>query len=208
MVIDEQTRAAIESILATHSVVLFMKGTRAEPQCGFSATTAGILDTLLPDYATVNVLENPTLREGIKVYGQWPTIPQLYVKGEFIGGCDIIRDMFESGELYAALGLQAPSATSPRLNVSEEAITLIRQALAQQPGTALQLQINARWQIQLSLGIPGAGAIYADGSAIPVFMNPSTAQRADGLQIEVVDTLQGRRLRCENPNAPSPVEVV
>ena len=80
-------------------VVLYMKGTPTFPQCGFSSTVVQVLDYLGADYESVNVLEDPEIRQGIKAYNNWPTIPQVFVKGEFIGGCDIVREMFESGEL-------------------------------------------------------------------------------------------------------------
>lgn len=86
-----------------NDIVLYMKGNAAFPQCGFSAAVVQILAQLGVDYKDVNVLENNTIREAIKEFTQWPTIPQLYVKGEFIGGCDIIREMFESGELQQLL---------------------------------------------------------------------------------------------------------
>lgn len=203
---DEHTLATIENILTAHPVVLFMKGSRLQPQCGFSAKTAGILDTLLPDYRTVNVLQDQQLREGIKAYGQWPTIPQLYINGELIGGCDIVSDMFESGELYAALELEPPRVASPRITFSNAAATLIREALQQEPGAVLHLQINARWESRFNLGRPSEHAIRIDVSDISVLMDPSTADRADGLHVDITDTIQGRALRFENPNAPPPVK--
>jgi monothiol glutaredoxin len=89
----------IDADVKGHDVVLFMKGTAKFPQCGFSATVAKILDFLGVEFKDVNVLADPEIRQGIKDYANWPTIPQLYVKGEFVGGCDIVREMFESGEL-------------------------------------------------------------------------------------------------------------
>ena len=87
-----------------HPVVLYMKGTPQFPQCGFSATVAEILKRSgVDDYLAVNVLEDPEIRQGIKTYANWPTIPQLYVNGEFVGGCDILREMYESGELDQVL---------------------------------------------------------------------------------------------------------
>jgi monothiol glutaredoxin len=93
----------IESTIRNNDIVLFMKGTKKIPQCGFSATIAAILERCGVDFKDVNVLADPALREGIKQFTNWPTIPQLYVKGEFIGGCDIAREMYESGELQALL---------------------------------------------------------------------------------------------------------
>ena len=95
--------AFIGQTVAENPVVLFMKGTAEQPQCGFSALVVQILDHLGVDYATVNVLSNEELRHGIKSYSDWPTIPQLYVKGEFVGGCDIVKEMFQAGELKPLL---------------------------------------------------------------------------------------------------------
>ena len=94
----------IKTEVAGNDVVLFMKGTRAMPQCGFSMQVAQILGQLGVDFKDINVLEDMSVRDGIKAYSNWPTIPQLYVKGEFIGGCDIVREMHQSGELQQVLG--------------------------------------------------------------------------------------------------------
>ena len=91
--------AFIAQTVSENPVVLFMKGNAEQPQCGFSALVVQILDHMGVDYATVNVLANDEIRQGIKTYSDWPTIPQLYVKGEFVGGCDIIKEMFQAGEL-------------------------------------------------------------------------------------------------------------
>ncbi|MGI8841383.1 MAG: Grx4 family monothiol glutaredoxin [Caulobacteraceae bacterium] len=100
----------IATTVAEHPVVLFMKGTPEQPGCGFSAVVVQILDHLGVEFAGVNVLSNDALRQGIKSFSDWPTIPQLYVKGEFIGGCDIVREMFQSGELKGLLAEQGPPA--------------------------------------------------------------------------------------------------
>ena len=92
-------RLRIEAILADHPVVLFMKGTKMMPQCGFSSRVAGVLNFMGIEYQDVNVLADAEIRQGIKDFSDWPTIPQLYVKGEFVGGCDIVTEMTLSGEL-------------------------------------------------------------------------------------------------------------
>jgi monothiol glutaredoxin len=97
---QDKTQDLIAKTIADNDVVLFMKGTHQFPQCGFSATAAKILDHLGVQFKDVNVLEDQSLREGIKSFSNWPTIPQLYVKGEFVGGCDIMREMFQAGELH------------------------------------------------------------------------------------------------------------
>lgn len=93
----------IQQMIDDNDVVLFMKGTKDFPQCGFSGRVAMILKQLGAQYKDVNVLEDPELREGIKTFSQWPTIPQLYIKGEFVGGCDIVVEMNDNGELKKAL---------------------------------------------------------------------------------------------------------
>ena len=100
---EQKVHDWISKKVANDDVVLFMKGTRQFPQCGFSSQVVQILDYLAVEYAEVNVLDDLGVREGIKTYTNWPTIPQLYVKGEFVGGCDIIREMFQDGELQDLL---------------------------------------------------------------------------------------------------------
>ena len=97
--LDQVTKDRISQEVSGNDVVLFMKGSAVFPQCGFSATAVQILSHLDIKFKGIDVLSDPGIREGIKEYSQWPTIPQLYVKGEFIGGCDIMREMFETGEL-------------------------------------------------------------------------------------------------------------
>ncbi len=97
----------IAEIVGKNDVVLFMKGTALFPQCGFSSRSIAILDRLEVQYETVDVLQDPEIRQGIKEYSDWPTVPQLYVKGEFVGGSDIMMEMFESGELQQLLGTPA-----------------------------------------------------------------------------------------------------
>ena len=100
---DDSTKNLIQSHIDTNEVCLFMKGTPDAPQCGFSMAVSNMLKILEVNYEGVNVLENQNVREGIKVFSDWPTIPQLYIKKEFIGGCDIIKEMYENGELKKAL---------------------------------------------------------------------------------------------------------
>ena len=97
--LDDATKTRLNNEVSSEKVVLFMKGTPIFPQCGFSAATVGVLSHLGVKFRSINVLEDEDIREGIKAYSDWPTIPQLYVNGEFVGGCDIIREMFETGEL-------------------------------------------------------------------------------------------------------------
>ena len=101
---DDQTKNIIKNHIDSNDVCLFMKGTPDEPQCGFSMAVSNMLKILEVKFNGVNVLENQSIREGIKIYSDWPTIPQLYIKKEFIGGCDIIKEMYENGELKKVFG--------------------------------------------------------------------------------------------------------
>ena len=100
---DQQTKDLISNEIANNEICLFMKGTPDAPQCGFSMAIANMFKILEVDFKGINVLENQSLREGIKEFSDWPTIPQLYVKKEFIGGCDIVKEMYENGELKKVL---------------------------------------------------------------------------------------------------------
>ncbi len=101
--------ARIKDQLTSNDVLLYMKGTPDFPQCGFSGQTVAALNAIGKPYAYVNIFEDPEIREGLKTYSNWPTFPQLYVKGELIGGCDIVIDMYQSGELEKVLGDAAPA---------------------------------------------------------------------------------------------------
>src|SRR5437763_9573577 len=129
MALDPQLKSKIDGLVASDNVVLFMKGTRSFPQCGFSASVVNILNTLIPKYATVNILAESDVRGGLKDYSDWPTFPQLYIKGEFVGGADIVRQMYESGDLEKKLGDLVAPATPPSLTVTARAAAELSAAL-------------------------------------------------------------------------------
>ncbi len=101
--VDQNVKERIEQDIKGNDVVLYMKGTPVFPQCGFSAAVVQVLSTVGVKFKGINILEDPGLRQGLKEYSNWPTFPQLYVKGELVGGCDIVREMYESGELQSLL---------------------------------------------------------------------------------------------------------
>ena len=103
---ENQMRDAIEAAITENPVILFMKGTPDQPMCGFSARTVAILQNVGTPFAAVNILPDPRIRQELSALSNWPTIPQLFVDGEFVGGCDIVTEMYESGELQSALGLE------------------------------------------------------------------------------------------------------
>lgn len=206
MQLSDQVRERIEQVISGDKVVLFMKGTRRQPMCGFSATTVGVLDSLLPSYTTVNVLEDDEIREGIKSFANWPTIPQLYIGGEFVGGCDIVNGMFNSGELHEVLGMDKPDRTPPELTITDNAAEAIRAGLAGQEGVALHLKIDGNWQNQFFLQPVSGEEIKTEANGLEIYMDLGTAQRANGMRIDWVDGLQGSGLSIDNPNAPPPVK--
>lgn len=203
---DNETRGIIEDVLQNNHVVVFMKGRRAQPECGFSAKTVATLDMLLPEYVDVNVLEHPNIRDGIKAYGNWPTIPQIYVDGELMGGADIVVEMFQSGELAKALGLETPAVSTPRVEIDDGVAALVRETLEQHPDVVIHLRVNARWQHTLSVAPPDPQEISVTVNGVELYLDPWTAARSDGLQIRMDEGLQGNRFHFDNPNAPPPIQ--
>jgi monothiol glutaredoxin len=206
MSLDPALRSRIESILTANRVVLFMKGQPTMPQCGFSAKAVGVLQDLGVEFAHVNVLADPEIREGIKAYGDWPTIPQLYIDSELVGGSDIILQMASSGELSSVLGLAAPDRTPPSITVTPAAVEMLRGALADAPGASLQLSIDASFQPNFQLAPHDDNAIAAESNGLRVQFDLASARRADGITIDWVDDIRGKGLAIDNPNAPKAVQ--
>ena len=206
---NPETRTRIEQILATHPVVLFMKGSPKAPQCGFSAKAVGILDGLVPGYAHFDVLMDPEIREGIKEFGNWPTIPQLYVGGELLGGSDIIGQMHDSGELNAALGLPPPDRTPPVLEISERAAEAIRGALGNaDDGDVLHMAVDPRFNARFELKPATGREIVAEAAGLRVHFDLASAPRARGLKIDWAEDERGAGLSIHNPNAPPAVKAM
>lgn len=202
-----ETAQRIQQLIAAAPVVLFMKGQRGAPQCGFSATVCEILDRYVPEYNTVNVLADPALRDGIKQFSDWPTVPQLYVKGEFVGGCDIVQEMAGDGTLLETLGVEAPApaAAPPAIHVSAEAAAELQRAQLQQPaGAALHLRVDARFQNAMYFGPPEPGETKTEAAGIAFYLDALSAARADGMQIAMAESAEGGAgFQIQNPNAPA-----
>ena len=205
MELNQPVKSRIESLIESDRVVLFMKGTRTQPMCGFSAATIGMLDSLVPDYTTFNVLEDQGVREGIKAFSEWPTIPQLYIDREFVGGCDIVKQMFNNGELHEMLGAEAPDRTPPEVVVSAAAAAIIGNALQANPGSGVHLSIDGRWQHSFNLGPMEGHEIRAESNGVVLLFDVASAQKAKGLSIDIEETVQGTAFKIDNPNAPPPV---
>jgi monothiol glutaredoxin len=199
----------IESVLAEHPVVLFMKGSPEAPRCGFSAKAIGILGGMLDRYHTVDVLADPEIREGIKEYGNWPTIPQLYVGGELVGGSDIIESMLNGGELHGLFGLPAPDRTPPAISVTAAAAAAIAQAMSDvEPGIGLHMAVDSRFNAQFQLKPVTGGEIVAEAAGLRIHLDLASAPRAQGIEIDWVDDVRGSGLAIRNPNAPPPVQAL
>jgi monothiol glutaredoxin len=211
---DEATRQKIEQDVKGHPVVLFMKGTPGAPRCGFSATVAGILDELVGDYKTVDVLEDGRIRDGIKEYSDWPTIPQLYIKGEFVGGCDLVREMYENGELHEALGVQPDALDPPRISVSSAAARALEEALAeatsQEPGGGhhIRIEVDADFQHALSVSGKKPRDVEVPAGSLTLLLDRASARRAGGLSIDYIEGPEGPAFKLENPNEPPKVKSI
>jgi len=207
MSLTPELRTRIDSLLQANRVVLFMKGRPGMPQCGFSAKAVGVLQGLGVEYAHVDVLADGEIREGIKQYGDWPTIPQLYIGGELVGGSDIIEQMANSGELNTLLGLPQPDRTPPQITVTPAAAEMLRQAAAEAgANTVVALSIDAQFQPNFQLAPYDAHAIAAESNGLRVQFDLASARRAEGITIDWVDDIRGRGLAIDNPNAPRPVQ--
>lgn len=201
-----ELRQRIEQLVKSDRVVLFMKGSRAAPQCGFSATVVGILDQYLPAYTTVNVLADPQVRDGVKEYAQWPTIPQLFIDGEFVGGCDIIREMDTSGDLVRQLGTAVQAFEPPTITVTDSAAATFREATADiGEGESLRLSIDGRFAHDLSVSAVGPADIEIVANGIRLVLDRPSARRANGVSIDFVEAPQSG-FKIENPNAPASVK--
>jgi monothiol glutaredoxin len=209
MTLDPQIKSKIDGLVAQDPVVLFMKGTRSFPQCGFSASVVNILNTLIPKYATVNVLSDPDVRGGMKEYSDWPTFPQLFIKGEFVGGADIVRQMFESGELEKKLGDMVKPAAVPTVTVSPRAAKELSEALKEgSPGDVIHLTITAGWEHQLDIGAKEATHITVPTEGVTVQLDRASAARANGVSIDFIEDATGAGFKIENPNRPAMVREI
>jgi len=205
MTLSDSTREKIEGLVKQSRVVLFMKGTPQAPMCGFSSKTAGLLDSVLDDYTSVDVLEDQEIREGIKVFGNWPTIPQLYIDAELVGGCDIVTAMFNSNELHDMLGVEAPDRTPPEITITDAAAEKILESMAGHEGIGLHFAIDAGWQSQFNLAPAVGHEIKVEANGITMLFDLASAQRARGAVIDWVETMQGAGLTINLPQAPKPV---
>jgi monothiol glutaredoxin len=197
----------IDGLVKENKVLLFMKGTPQFPQCGFSATVISILDGLGAKYQTVNVLSDPTIRDGVKAYSNWPTIPQLYVEGEFIGGCDIVKQLNASGELGQKLAPYSAPASPPKITVTPAAAKTLKDALAAEgSGQVLHLSCGANFQYDLSIGEARPGEFTVESNGVTVHVGRSSAARLDGATVDFVEDDRGGGFQITSPHEPPKVK--
>jgi len=202
--ISPELKEKIDGIIASDDVVLFMKGNRNFPQCGFSATVVQILNGIIDNYTTVNVLADPDVRQGIKVYSSWPTIPQLYIRGEFVGGCDIVKELNQSGELYTKLDATPGEVEPPAVEITDSAAAVLRNALAEgDDADFVHLSVSPAFQHGLELAPKGFADVEVVANGITVLVDSSSAKRANGIKIDFVQKAAGAGFHIENPNAPA-----
>ena len=203
--LDAALREKLEGMIQKNRVLLFMKGNKHFPQCGFSAQVVGILKEIGAPFETVNVLQDAAVREGIKEFSSWPTIPQLYVGGEFLGGCDIVKEMYASGELQKKLGVEEAPVEAPSITIDDGAAKAIK-AADEGTGEQLRLEVNAQFQYELYFDTKKSGDLEATSNGVTVLFDRASAKKAHGMTIAWVDTADGGAFKLENPNEPPRVK--
>lgn len=207
---DVQER--IKQLVTDNRVVLFMKGTRMFPQCGFSARAVEIFKRCDVPVKDVNVLADPEIRDGIKAYSNWPTIPQAYIDGEFVGGSDILLEMYENGELHKKLGVGAEEAAGdapPKITVTQNARAQFVAAAKDVGEDVLRFDVSRSFAYDLFFGrkVDGDWAIDV-GDGLTLHVSKQVGARADGVTIDFVDGPQGAGFKIDNPNEPASVKPV
>jgi monothiol glutaredoxin len=209
MTLDGTLKKKLDQLVRSDHVVLFMKGSRSFPQCGFSASVVNILNTLVPKYTTVNILTDADVRNGMKEYSDWPTFPQLFVRGEFVGGADIVRQMHESGELEKTLGDLVAAPKAPTLIITERAVLELSAALTDgQAGDVIHLTITPGWEHQLDLGPPEPTHISLEVRGLRVQLDRASSARAEGVSIDFIESADGAGFKIDNPNRPVMVKEI
>jgi len=198
----------IREIVSTNKVVLFMKGTRSAPQCGFSARTIEALDDYMDEYHTVDVIADPEIRSAIKTFTSWPTIPQLYVDGEFVGGCDIITEMNRSDELSKVLGVSKQDVSEPVIEITDAAVAALSEYWDGEGAPQVRFKVSPRFDNVMEFDEKQPGDFVIPLEAITLLVDRASARRADGVTIDFVSEPGRTGFRIENPQEPPRVKLV
>jgi Grx4 family monothiol glutaredoxin len=203
-------RSELDELVKSHRVLLFMKGTRGAPQCGFSASVVELLDGLIDDYFTVDVLARPDVRQGVKEYSDWPTIPQLYVDGDFVGGADIVREMYEAGELHQVLGCDPNKRVEgrasplvggvPAVTLTDAAAKAVVDARQDDDAETLRFEISGDLEHALYFDDKRPGDIELEVSGLTLILDPDSARRANGAHVDYVKEGEREGFKIDNPN--------
>ncbi|HET9932649.1 MAG TPA: Grx4 family monothiol glutaredoxin [Polyangiaceae bacterium] len=207
MALSEALRQKFSDLVSNHRVVLFMKGTRRAPQCGFSAQVVQILDELAPDYRDVDVLESPEVRDGIKLFTNWPTIPQVFIDGKFVGGCDIVREMYQSNELQRLLGVDVAPVLAPSVTLSAGALSALSAALEGSEGDVLHLEVSPRFDYDLFVAARRDSDLEAKTEGPSVFFDSASARRVSSVSIDFIAGPEGG-FKITSPEEPPKVREV
>jgi monothiol glutaredoxin len=203
--LDDALRQRIDRLVRDAKVVVFIKGTRSQPRCGFSSRVVQQLDDLGVRFVDHDVLADGALREGMKAYADWPTFPQVWVDGSLIGGADILEELHRRGELAEVLGLHAPPA-SVQVTLTPSAAARIVAALGDVP-PRLRLRIDPDFAHRFeAVEEMGAFDVTASSEGVTLVLDPTSAQRADGLRLDWVTSAEGGALVVDNPNEPPKVQ--
>lgn len=206
---NEQTKQAIDNIVNNNNCVLFMKGNPTHPQCGFSSNTVGILKEVLgEDFTFCNVLDDSDIREGIKEYGNWPTIPQVYINKELVGGNDIVTEMYNTGELHTMLGVTKPDRNPATITISDKAAQNIKNGMQDIGSNVLMLTIDGQFNTRFSIEQAKGYELVSEAAGIKIYMDIGTAKKANGMEVDWVEDLQGAGLVIKNPNEPKAVKQI
>jgi monothiol glutaredoxin len=156
----------------------------------------------------VNILENPAVREGMKEFSNWPTFPQLYVNGEFVGGCDIVKAMYASGELQKLFGVEPAPVKAPSVTVTPAASKAFSDATAEAGGDVIRLEVDARFRSDLQVGPKVAGDFELVSNGTTIYVARESAGRADGITVDFVQSPAGMAFKITNPNEPARVKPI
>ena len=203
MALTDEVRARIQETIDANRVVLYMKGNKMFPRCGFSASLVGALDELGVPYETVDVLSDPEIRQGIKDFTEWPTIPQLYVDQEFVGGSDIVRQMVSTGELHQLLGVPFEEVAPPTVHLTEAMVEAFRTAAAEQEGN-IRIEISTDFRYGVGFTPKSPGDLEVVTSGVTLLFDRASAKRADGMTLDFAPGPQGG-IKVDNPNEPASV---
>jgi len=200
----DPTHQKIDKLVKDNHVLLFMKGNRTFPQCGFSASVVGILDEVGTTYETFNILDDPEVREGAKTYSDWPTFPQLYVRGELVGGADIVRSLYSQGELQKLLGVPVEEVPEPKITITDWAAEVLREAAKKEKHQGLRVEVSPKFQYGLLFSEDRPGDFVVESNGFTILVDRASAKRANGLVLDY--SRENKGFLIENPNEPPKVK--